>query len=202
MIKILDGFKVMKDFKKITLPTYFTLVRLIIAPFLVPFFIIYYLPLDSFFTNCIVAIIFLLFGFTDFLDGFLARRYSLESKIGPTLDHLADKILTSSVFIALLVVNKISCWWVIVFISRDFFIMGLREIPLEYEIDVRVSSWGKLKTLLYILSITLIIVNLAQGHHYFIFSEIETVLLLLSMIISLGSAIDYFVKFYAQLKIR
>jgi CDP-diacylglycerol--glycerol-3-phosphate 3-phosphatidyltransferase len=191
----------MKHSKKITFPTYLTLIRLICAPSLVPFLIVHYVPYNNFMINVSIAALFLLFGLTDFLDGFFARKYAQESKLGATLDHLADKFLTFSAFVALLAIGKLSYVWTILLVGREFFVMGLREIALEHAMSIRVSSFGKLKTVLHITLIAWIIINPAQqGQANLLWNGIELILLAASLIISWTSALNYFCVFYAQLK--
>ncbi|MDP3788184.1 MAG: CDP-diacylglycerol--glycerol-3-phosphate 3-phosphatidyltransferase [Candidatus Chromulinivorax sp.] len=190
----------MKNSKKITLPTYLTLFRLLGAPSLVPFFIVHYGSCNNFVINLSIATLFLFFGLTDFLDGFFARKYAQESQLGATLDHLADKFLTFSAFVALLAIGKISYLWVVLLIGREFFVMGLREIALEHAMSIRVSLFGKLKTVVHIALIAWIIVNPAQGQVNLLWNGIELVLLAASLIISWASALQYFAMFYAQLQ--
>lgn len=190
----------MKHVKKITLPTYLTLFRLLGAPSLVPFLIVHYAPCNNLIINLSIAALFLLFGLTDFLDGFFARKYAQESKLGATLDHLADKFLTFSAFIALLAVGKISYFWVVLLVGREFFVMGLREIALEHAMSIKVSSFGKLKTVTHIALIAWIIINPMQGASCLFWNGIELILLAASLIISWASALNYFYVFYGQLK--
>lgn len=192
----------MKHAKKITFPTYITLIRLLGAPFLVPFFIVHYVSLNNFVINLLVAMFFLFFGFTDFLDGFFARKYAQESKLGATLDHIADKFLTFSACVALVAIHKMGYFWAILLIGREFLMMGLREVALEYEMPIKVSSFGKLKTVVHIALITWMIANPAQMIQNHFWNGIETILLIASLIISWGSAFNYFMMFYAQLKSR
>lgn len=192
----------MKHSKKITFPTYLTLFRLIGAPSLVPFLIVHYAPSNNFLINLSIAALFLLFGLTDFLDGFFARKYAQESQLGATLDHLADKFLTFSAFIALLAVGKISYVWVVLLVGREFFVMGLREIALEHAMSIRVSSFGKLKTATHIALIAWMIVNPCSGVPSLFWNGIELILLAASLIISWASALNYFCVFYGQLKNR
>ena len=190
----------MKHAKKITFPTYLTLIRLIGAPSLVPFFIVHYGCNNDFLINLSIAFLFLLFGLTDFLDGFFARKYSQQSQLGATLDHLADKFLTFSAFVALLAIGKISYVWVLLLVGREFFVMGLREIALENQMSIKVSSFGKLKTAMHIMLIAWMIVNPAHGQVSYFWNGIEAILLAGSVIVSWASAFQYFIVFYAQLK--
>lgn len=192
----------MKHAKKITFPTYLTLIRLLGAPSLVPFFIVRYVPYNNFIMNLSIASLFLFFGFTDFLDGFFARKYAQESQLGATLDHLADKFLTFSALVALLAVGKISYVWVLLLIGREFFMMGLREVALEHAMSLKVSSFGKLKTAVHIALIAWIIANPMHGDISLFWNGIESVLLSVSVIISWASALQYCILFCAQLKTR
>ena len=192
----------MEHSKKITFPTYITLIRLLGAPFLVPFFIVNYVSLNNFIINLFVAALFLFFGFTDFLDGFFARKYSQESQLGATLDHIADKFLTFSACVALVAIHKMGYFWAILLIGREFFMMGLREIALEFKMPIKVSSFGKLKTVVHIAFIAWMIANPAQMVQNYFWNGIETILLAASLIISWASAFNYFTMFYAQLKNR
>ena len=192
----------MKNSKKITFPTYLTLIRLICAPIMVPFLIVRYVHQNDFVINLGIAALFLLFGITDYLDGFFARKYAQESKLGATLDHLADKFLTFSALIGLLAVHKISYIWVLLLVGRELFVMGLREIALEHAMSIRVSSSGKLKTVVHIILIAWMIANPMQAAQSGCWNFIETGLLIGSVILSWNSAYKYFMVFYAQLKSR
>ena len=190
----------MKHIKKITVPTYITLFRLVGSPIIVPFLILHYGIYNDFFMNVLIACIFLFFGFTDFLDGFFARKYAQETQLGATLDHLADKFLTFSALLALLAINKISCFWTLLLIGREFLVMGLREVALEHAMSVKVSSFGKVKTFVHIALITWIILNPVGQVYNLFWNGIEAVLLVVSVLISWGSAYNYSSKFYIQLK--
>ncbi|MBX9838968.1 MAG: CDP-alcohol phosphatidyltransferase family protein, partial [Silvanigrellaceae bacterium] len=77
----------------ISLPLFLTIFRLTLSPIIIPYLIVNTSCNQHFYSNAIVALIFLLFGLTDFLDGFLARKYQQVTKLGGALDHLADKFL-------------------------------------------------------------------------------------------------------------
>lgn len=186
----------------ITFSTYITLFRLCGSPIVVPFFIVHYLPYNVFLINLLIAALFLFFGFTDFLDGFFARKYNQKTVIGATLDHVADKFLTFSACIALTAMGKMSYGIAIALIGREFFVMGLRECALEHNFSIHVSSLSKLKTLVHIICIAWIIMNPDHATHASVLNAIEFFLLLFSLIISWASACDYFIKFYVQSKSR
>src|SRR5205814_6162763 len=79
----------------------------------------------------IAAVIFLLASATDFLDGYFARKRGQVTTLGILLDPLADKLLISSVFIALVQLRLAPAWMVVIIIGREFAIMGLRNIASD-----------------------------------------------------------------------
>lgn len=178
----------------INLPTKLTLVRLIISPLLLPMLLVYLLPYDHMVINMILALIFLAFSFTDFLDGYFARKYQMATKLGGSLDHIADKFLTYSTFIGLLTVHKIYFFWVILFIGRDIFVMGLRQIALENNFSIKVDYIGKLKTALQMILITWLIARPITyiGAHASTFYYGEIVLLCITILVTLASCYHYY----------
>ena len=92
---------------KINLPNLLTLIRLFSSLFILPFLIVYFLPLNIFLINFFIIFLFILLSITDFLDGYLARKYNLETKFGRALDPIADKFFLSSTLISLLAINFI-----------------------------------------------------------------------------------------------
>ena len=196
-----NHFFTMKHAKKITFSTYITLLRLCLAPVMVPFFIVHYLPMHNYCINVAVAALFLFFGFTDFLDGFFARRYHQTTLLGATLDHLADKFLICSALVGLLAINKISYIWVLLLIGRELFMMGLREVALESGVHIQVSSFGKIKTCVQIACIGWIIVDPIEMFDYaLLFNYIDFVLLCASSLLAWYSAMLYFLVFYRSLQ--
>lgn len=155
--------------------------------------------------NSLLTILFLLFGVTDFLDGYLARRFGQETRAGKLLDPIADKFLVYSTLVALLAVHKLFFYWVILFIGRELFVMGLRMIALEHYIQVPVSQTGKLKTMLQIICLGFIIFNPYQLYGFAqapVFNGIETVLLASALFLSITSAYDYTMQFIQSANLK
>lgn len=93
------------------------------------------------------ALVFFLFAAaTDYLDGAIARHRGLVTDFGQLMDPLADKILTASAFVSLCAVGSIPAWAVIVIISREFLITGLRSLAASKGIVVPADKLGKHKT--------------------------------------------------------
>lgn len=83
---------------------------------------------------------------TDYLDGEIARRRELITDFGKLMDPLADKILTASAFVSLSESGAIPAWAVIVIISREFLITGLRSLAASKGIILPADNLGKHKT--------------------------------------------------------
>jgi CDP-diacylglycerol--glycerol-3-phosphate 3-phosphatidyltransferase len=146
----------------------------------------------------------MLFNLTDFFDGYLARKYKQETKIGRLLDPIADKFLLFSVLIALVAASKIFFYWAIIFIARDFFMMGLRIVSLEHGISLSVSYLAKIKTALLTAYVTIVIINPSPTvWRYTWMNTTELALLVLSLILSLWTAVEYlqlFAKHYSGME--
>ena len=179
---------------QLSLPMLLTYIRLIGAPLVLPFFLVYLLPYNIFWINCSLAVLFFLFGLTDFFDGYLARKYNQVTTLGALLDHVADKFLLYSTLIGLVAAQKLYFVWPIIWIGREFFIMTLRQIAFENKISIIVSSYGKLKTVSQIACLTFIILNPYQGYDIaaFYWNSIELLLLIISTALSVGSAYNYY----------
>jgi len=90
---------------------------------------------------------------TDTIDGRLARRYHLVSRLGVFLDLTADKVLVSALLIALIQVALVPAWIVIVIVTREFLVSGLRSLAAAEGLVIPAGRWGKQKTLLTLLAI-------------------------------------------------
>ena len=102
----------------------------------------------------VAVLVFLFAAFTDFLDGFLARRWDAVSNFGKLMDPLADKLLVAAALIALVYIRALPHWAVTIIISREFLVTGLRMLALEQGRPViSASIWGKLKTVSHMVMI-------------------------------------------------
>ena len=105
------------------------------------------------------SILFIIAGITDGLDGWLARRLSMTTKLGLYLDPIADKLLVSSVLITLSAYGLVPLWVTIVLVCREFLINGLRSFYAVEGVTIFPSFAGKLKTTLQIVGISCILFN-------------------------------------------
>lgn len=182
------------DSLSLNLPNSLTLARLILSPIVIPLLCAYLLPLNIFAINCLLAFLITILSLTDFLDGYLARRYRQETALGRLLDPIADKFLVYSTLIALVYVNKLYFYWAIIFIGREFFIMGLREVSVFYGFTLPSLPMAKLKTWFQMIFIVYVIINPYQhlGLHAPFYNIIEYILLIAALYLSIISAIQYY----------
>ena len=103
------------------------------------------------------SILFIIAGITDGLDGWLARRLSMTTKLGLYLDPIADKLLVSSVLITLSYYRLVPLWVTILLVCREFLINGLRSFYAVEGVTIFPSFTGKLKTTLQIVGISCIL---------------------------------------------
>lgn len=136
-------------------PNRLTILRIILS------FICMGLILHNTFSSLLGAfLVFILASFTDFLDGFLARKYQLISDLGKLLDPIADKILVLGVFLAFLQLGIINTWMVIVIMMREFLITGLRLLSLTRKCVLEAKALGKHKTFSQVVGIFVIFIAL------------------------------------------
>jgi CDP-diacylglycerol--glycerol-3-phosphate 3-phosphatidyltransferase len=113
-------------------------------------------------------IIFILASITDFLDGYLARKLKLITNLGKFLDPLADKLLTNSLLILLMItpvwlvatpILRVPAWAVIIMITRDLTVDGIRMIAVSEGKVLAANVFGKVKTFLQIFAIIFYLLN-------------------------------------------
>ncbi|MEM9603598.1 MAG: CDP-diacylglycerol--glycerol-3-phosphate 3-phosphatidyltransferase [Pseudomonadota bacterium] len=138
------------------LPTLLTLMRIVLLPVLVA---VFYTPVE--WARPAAAALFIIGGITDWLDGYLARKWQQESRFGAFLDPVADKLM---VMTALVLVVEAAASWVItvpaiVIVGREITISALREWMAEIgqRASVAVSIWGKLKTTCQIVALVVLL---------------------------------------------
>ena len=135
--------------------------------------------------------VFLLAAFTDFLDGFIARRWSLVTPLGKLLDPAADKILTSAAFISLVEMNLAPAWIVVTIVGREFAVSTLRSVAASQNLVIGAAWSGKLKTTAQVIAISLLIIHGQLGN----FQYLARWALYAALILSVYSGIEYAVSY-------
>lgn len=145
----------------------------------------------------LAAIVFSAASVTDLLDGWLARRYGLESTLGKFLDPLADKLLISAALIMLIPHGRIPAWIAFVIIGREIAVTGLRAILTEKGVVMGAAELGKYKTGFQIAAI----IPLLMHYSYFgvDFHVVGMVFLWMALILTVWSGARYIIRFWGVL---
>lgn len=150
---------------------------------LIPVFMLL-MSLNSSAAMYFAAALFIAAAATDKLDGYIARSRNQVTTLGKFMDPLADKLLVTSALVYLVQLNMMPGWMAVVIIAREFIITGLRAVAASEGIVIAASYWGKLKTAMQIVAISLALLHIP---HYMIFFWI-------AVIITILSGVDYTVK--------
>jgi CDP-diacylglycerol--glycerol-3-phosphate 3-phosphatidyltransferase len=181
------------------LPNRLTLFRV----FLVPLFVVFLL--NEF--KGLALFVFCLASFTDFLDGYIARKKNLITNFGKFMDPLADKLLVCSALICLTYMDKVNIFITLIIIAREFIISGVRLIAAEKGNVIAASYWGKFKTVSQMIGIIFCIITINfnwfpdinpiySGAHisYLIFDVGRIIIMWIACALTVISLIDYLVK--------
>ena len=141
---------------KMTVPTMLTLARIVMIPVLV---LVFYLPYK--WTNFAAAFVFAFASVTDWLDGWIARRWNQYSAFGAFLDPVADKLMVATALF-LVVQSHPTKWmalWAAVIVGREIAVSALREwmAELGQRAKVAVAAVGKIKTIVQMIAVTLLL---------------------------------------------
>lgn len=138
------------------------------------------------------ALLFIVASATDWIDGYYARKFNLVTNLGKFLDPLADKLLVSAALILLVEMGAAPAWVVILIISREFAVTGLRLVAAGEGIVLAASQMGKLKTVLQIVAISALLLN--NFPFSYLGFPFASLMLYLALIITVVSGIEYFSK--------
>ncbi len=174
-----------------TLANQLTFLRILLIPL---FVVVFFLPFK--YAHLFAAIIFSVAAVTDWLDGYVARKYNQATKLGAFLDPVADKLMVV-IALLLLVTLHTSVWFVIaacIIVGREIIISALREWMAELgeRASVAVSYIGKVKTTLQMIAILILLADIALLNILgFVAIAVAAGLTLWSMILYLKAALPY-----------
>ena len=149
---------------------------------------------------------FLLFfcaSMTDILDGYLARKYNLESPLGKLLDPLADKLLVVSALLMLALINRepgIPGWFMVIVVGREIAVTGLRSIAASEGLVLAAEASGKMKMILQAVGIHALILHYTYfGVNFYL---LGMVMLSIGTVVGIWSAVAYHLSVFRQLRGR
>lgn len=119
----------------------------------------YYVPVTHAYPY--IAALFIIAALTDWLDGFLARRWAVQSPLGAMLDQISDKLLVACLLVMLVDDEFVSSIPAILLILREIWVSGVREYAGTQSIAVPVSRWGKSKTALQMIALSSVLLAVA-----------------------------------------
>lgn len=164
-----------------------TLIRI----FMVPIFMMFLLHQIQYGQH-IATFIFILAAITDSLDGYIARKRNQITNFGKFMDPLADKLLVSAALISLVSMGKISPWFVVIIISREYTISVLRAVAASEGIVIAASVWGKFKTIFQIIAIIFLLMEgILIQYIDFLPISIVDFSVYLAVIFTIISGVDY-----------
>lgn len=183
----------------LNLPNLLTLGRIACIPLLVVL-----LLFEGRGTSFVAAVIFSLAAITDWLDGYLARKWQIVTVLGKFLDPLADKLIVMAALIMLIPHGRVPAWAVFLLLAREMIITGLRSIASSEGIVIAASNLGKYKT---ILQMVAIIALLLHYDYYWFFGvrlewlhvsmqHIGLLYFYLALALTVWSGMDYLAKFF------
>ena len=181
------------------LPNKLTIFRIILVPIMV---IITFFDIDI--KWILVDAIFIIASITDKLDGHIARSRNLVTTFGKFLDPIADKILVLAAMLVLVEAAKLPAWIPIIVLFREFIVSGYRLVAVEKGGKVVAASvWGKLKTVTQMVALVLAIIDpnafgacftgILSGFSFW-YNLIVTILMIISVVATIFSGVDYIVK--------
>lgn len=178
------------------LPNLLTLSRIFIAVV-----IVWLLLLNSLAGNIGAAVFFIIASITDFYDGYLAKKYGLTSDFGKLMDPIADKVLMLSIFTVLAVVGMVAWWMVLIIALREVWVTIDRLLMMRRGIVLAAEQLGKIKTVLQIVTVSVILLYLildqATFAHQWIYKIQNTYLgcinglMLISVVLTVWSGVGY-----------
>jgi CDP-diacylglycerol---glycerol-3-phosphate 3-phosphatidyltransferase len=146
----------------VNIPNILTLSRLVLAVVMMTF-----LSVNFPFASSMALLVFVVAGITDYLDGYLARTVYGVTSFGRLMDPLTDKVLVCAAFVSFVELGITPAWIVVIIISREFLVTGLRLLAASQGIVLAAGKWGKHKTIWQIIAIATLLLGLAIRNDLF-----------------------------------
>ncbi|MCT4574814.1 MAG: CDP-diacylglycerol--glycerol-3-phosphate 3-phosphatidyltransferase [Alphaproteobacteria bacterium] len=170
------------------IPNILTISRILVIPVVMGLFFV-----DSLWALWTILGLYIYASLTDFLDGYLARKWNVVSDLGRFLDPIADKLLVASLFIFLIASGQIEGVHVIavaLILIREMFVSGLREFMGPKNVVIHVTKLAKWKTTLQMVATCFLIINFVSPAIYLT----GNVLLWVATVLTVITGTEYFKK--------
>ena len=183
-----------------------TLLRVLLIPFFLICFYLEALSSRTFYfnnypiayTNIVALTIFLVAAITDFVDGYIARKYHMITDFGKFMDPLADKLLVTAALLIFIEQGKVAGWIVFIILAREFMVTGLRTVAASKGVVMAAGVSGKVKTVLQFVMIAVYLFN----YPFTIMNvQLKPLLVWLVVIVTVASGMEYLLKNLHVLKV-
>ena len=168
-------------------PTYLTILRMILS---VVFLVFMMIP--ETWSHIVALVVFVVAAITDKIDGMWARKKKIVTDLGAFLDPLADKMLVSLAFLALVYLDIVPLFVFAIILVRDFAIDGMRMMAARQNVTISASFYGKLKTTFQMTALIILIANTIFGLK--VFEIAGNIALYLALALTIISGLDYLKK--------
>ncbi|MCC8160520.1 MAG: CDP-diacylglycerol--glycerol-3-phosphate 3-phosphatidyltransferase [Oscillospiraceae bacterium] len=173
-----------------------------IRVFLVPVFMVLFM-IDNTVCHYAALGVFILASVTDAIDGYVARKYNQTTTFGKFVDPLADKVLTTSAFLILMYYDRMSVWALMIVLTREFMVAGVRLVAAGEGKVVAASMWGKLKTVTQMIAVIAAMLLLPYERFLGVrASLISDILIWISVAFTIISGIDYLAKNWKLMEMK
>ena len=178
-------------------PNKLTVLRMILVPFFMAFMMI---DINNIPLVIIGLVIFVIASITDAVDGRMARKYNMVTDFGRFMDPLADKMLTTAAFLVIAHHGRASVIAVMLILTRDFIVSGIRLVAASGGKVIAASWWGKIKTIFQMVAIIVAILLFLPIFPENVSVMITDILVWLSAVITVVSGYDYVAKNFDLIK--
>ena len=171
----------------LNLPNILSLSRVFLAPIVMVFLTVRWhwgtlLGVDV--GDILAGLVFIVASLTDAVDGYVARKRGIVTNLGKFIDPLSDKILVVAALVSLVELQRLPAWIVVIIISRDFIVSGIRMVAAVEGVVIHASAGGKAKTVTQIVAIVMMIFGI----------PFAMPVMLVAMLLTVWSGIDYLMK--------
>ncbi len=163
------------------LPNKLTIARVVVVPIFILLFLFNF--------HLIAFVVFILAALTDLIDGQIARKYNLVSNFGKIMDPLADKILVYSAFCLMVENGLIPGWMLIVILTREFIVAGMRTVAASEGLVVAAGMSGKIKTALQMVAVPMLLLIPVISWQFWVTASM--IVLWASLFMTVYSGIEY-----------
>ncbi len=167
------------------IPNTLTAIRVLLLPLLLVLYLLNPEPEALNLWTYLFVGTFVFASFTDFLDGFIARKYDMVTTVGKFLDPLADKLLVLLALLILQEMTLVPLWSVFLIVAREFMVTGIRLLAVQKGIVIAAGQLGKAKTFVTLVAMTLIFITVV---------DIGLILYYVAVVLTVVSGIEYFIK--------